>query len=222
MPSEIAAAGPRRRAGTPAHQQVFLSLRARILFGELPPGAAVTIQGLAEELGAGMTPVREALRRLIAAGALQMQGNRRVSVPVLTGAALEEIEHLRRAVEPELAARAARRATGEDVTGLRRADDALDDALRRGDIAGYLVQNHAFHARIHECAQAPILAEVADGLWLRFGPSMRMICATHGTDGQPDRHKDVIGALRVGDAPAAAAAMAADVAQGMALLKATL
>ena len=67
-------------AKVPAHQHVYERVRKLILFGDLAPGQAVTIQGLAETLDAGMTPVREALRRLIAEGALVHQGNRRVSV----------------------------------------------------------------------------------------------------------------------------------------------
>lgn len=206
-------------AGEPAHQKVYESLRAKVLFGELPPGAAVTIQGISEDLGAGLTPVREALRRLIAAGALQMQGNRRVSVPELSPGSVDEIEHLRLAVEPELARRAAWRAQGADLSLLTAIDRELDVALAGGDIAGYLAQNHAFHHKINGLANAPILADVAEGLWLRFGPSMRVICANHGTAGLPDNHKDLLTALTQGDGDAAARAMAADVSQGMALLR---
>lgn len=209
-------------AGAPAHQQVFEALRARVLFGELPPGAAVTIQGISDDLGAGLTPVREALRRLIAAGALQMQGNRRVSVPSLSAGAIDEIEHLRLCVEPELARRATRRMQPADLAILEAIDTELDTALARGDVAGYLAQNHAFHHKINVLADAPILADVADGLWLRFGPSMRVICAERGTAGLPDMHKDVLTAFTQGDADAAAQALAADVRQGMAQLRAAI
>ena len=53
-------------AGLPTHELVYRQLRDMVLFGELLPGQAVTIQGLIQHLSAGMTPVREALRRLIA------------------------------------------------------------------------------------------------------------------------------------------------------------
>ena len=75
----------------PAHAQVYLRLREMVLYGDLTPGQAVTIQGLTERLGVGMTPVREAIRRLISQGALEFQGNRRVSVPLLTAADIGEI-----------------------------------------------------------------------------------------------------------------------------------
>ena len=76
---------------SPAHAQVYHRLKSQILFGELVPGQPVTIQGLTESLGVGMTPVREAIRRLISDGALVFQGNRRVSVPVWTTQSLEQL-----------------------------------------------------------------------------------------------------------------------------------
>ena len=66
-------------AGLPAHEMTYRALKELLLFGEIAPGQAVTIQGLVARLDVGMTPVREALRRLISEGALEFQGNRRVS-----------------------------------------------------------------------------------------------------------------------------------------------
>ncbi|HAL77244.1 MAG TPA: GntR family transcriptional regulator, partial [Rhodobacteraceae bacterium] len=64
-------------AALPVHEIVYQDLRALILLGELIPGEAVTIQGLATRLSAGLTPVREAIRRLTAEGALSFNDNRR-------------------------------------------------------------------------------------------------------------------------------------------------
>ncbi|MDJ0823614.1 MAG: GntR family transcriptional regulator, partial [Paracoccaceae bacterium] len=94
-------------AGPPAHETVYRRLRDMVLFGDLAPGQAVTIQGLVEGLGAGMTPVREALRRLTAEGALEALGNRRIAVPVLDTHAVAELTQARIALEPLLARRAA-------------------------------------------------------------------------------------------------------------------
>ena len=71
-------------AGLPVHEITYRALKELLLFGEIAPGQAVTIQGLVARLEVGMTPVREALRRLISEGALEFQGNRRVSVPILS------------------------------------------------------------------------------------------------------------------------------------------
>ncbi|WP_425039897.1 GntR family transcriptional regulator [Primorskyibacter sp. S187A] len=208
--------------GTPAHQQVYDALRRKMLFGELAPGTAVTILGIAKDLNAGMTPVREALRRLVAAGALELQGNRRVSVPVLSAPAIDEIDHVRQAVEPELARRACLRVTPSDIARLRQIDLALDHALAAGDIGGYLGQNYRFHAALYADADAPILASITDRLWLRFGPSMRVICGRLGTAQLPDHHKAILDALAARDPHGTAQAMQADIAQGTQHLRAAL
>ena len=190
-------------------------LRARILFGELAPGQAVTIQGLTDSLGVGMTPVREAIRRLMSEGALSFQGNRRVSVPVLTQNDLQQVIFVRKSIEAELARRAAERMTPEAVARLVELDSALDQAIESGDVGGYLRSNYDFHALLYQVADAPILSEMAERLWLRFGPSLRVVCGRFGTQNLPDRHKEMLDALRAGDVDGVALAMEQDVEQGM-------
>ncbi|SLN61899.1 HTH-type transcriptional regulator McbR [Falsiruegeria litorea R37] len=202
----------------PAHEQVYQTLKAQILFGEMAPGQAVTIQGLTDSLGVGMTPVREAIRRLISDGALIFQGNRRVSVPVLTTNDVEQLIYVRKSTESELARRAAKRITPAQVDALEAIDDALDRAISVGDVAGYLKHNHAFHEALYRAADAPIMRDLADRMWLRFGPSLRVVCGRFGTQNLPDRHKDMLNALRNGDAAAAGRAMEQDVEQGMELM----
>ena len=59
----------------------------------------------------------------------------------------------------------------------------------------YLVENHRFHSDLNSLADAPILTGMVDRLWLRFGPSLRVVCGQMGTRNLPDRHKDVLAAL---------------------------
>lgn len=204
-------AQPRR----PVHEQVYRNLREMVLFGDLAPGQPVTIQGLSTGLGAGMTPVREAIRRLISEGALAFQDNRRVSVPVLTRNDVEELIFIRKSVEPELARRATRAADAALIKDLSSIDAALDAAITEGDVASYLRTNYQFHAHLYQAASAPVLSELTDRLWLRFGPSLRVVCGRLGTQNLPDWHKEILHALRTGDAEAAAQAMAQDLEQGM-------
>lgn len=199
----------------PAHQQVYRQLRDLILFGEMAPGQAVTIQGLVAQLGAGMTPVREAIRRLTAEGALEFQGNRRVSVPLLSAANISELIFARQAIEPQLTVLATQRATSRDIAELTAIDLLLDEAIASGDVRAYLEQNYRFHSKLYAIADAPILAELSDGLWLRYGPSLRVVCGRMGTQNLPDQHKETLVAMRAKDAEAAAQAIRDDVIQGM-------
>ena len=206
----------------PVHQQVYQQLREAVLFGELAPGEAVTIQGLIERTGAGMTPIREAIRRLTSEGALEFRGNRRVCVPMPTVEGIDELIFLREMLEPQLAARAAARATEADINALEAIDNGLDDAIAQGDVGAYLRRNYAFHDKLYSIAAAPILTEVAVGLWLRFGPSMRVVCGRMGTQSLPDNHKKALDALRAGDTDATADAIREDVLQGMEQMRAAL
>jgi len=206
----------------PVHQHVYEQLRSMILFGDLAPGQAVTIQGLTARLGAGMTPVREALRRLISEGALVHQDNRRVSVPMLGPSCAEELGFMRKTLETELTRRAALRMTEDRLDLLESCDSDLNAAIARGDIGGYLTHNYRFHALIYAGADAPIMTATVDRLWLRFGPSLRVVCGRFGTSNLPDKHHDLLIALRNGHVDGAAAAMAEDVEQGMLQIRAAL
>lgn len=199
----------------PAHEKVYREMRDLLLFGEFAPGQAITIQGICDALGAGMTPVREAIRRLTAEGALVFLGNRRVVVPSLTVSHVNELIFARQAIEPQLVVRATERATDSTIEELAKIDGALDVAIERGDVRTYLEQNYRFHARLYSMAEAPILSALADGLWLRFGPSLRVVCGRVGTQNLPDQHHEALDAMRAGDAQGAAKAMREDVIQGM-------
>ena len=203
------------RPGLPAHEVIYRQLRDLVLFGDLAPGQAVTIQGLTGRLEAGMTPVREAIRRLIAEGALEFQGNRRVSVPLLSADNISELILARQWLDPHLTLRATERATLDDLDRLAGLDSALDAAISKGDLRAYLELNYRVHKTIYDIADAPILADLANGLWLRFGPSLRVVCGRMGTQNLPDKHKDMLDAMHARDAEAAARAIREDVIQGM-------
>ncbi|MBA4350691.1 MAG: GntR family transcriptional regulator [Rhodobacter sp.] len=199
----------------PSHEVTYGRLRDMILFGHLQPGQPVTIQGLIRDLDAGMTPVREAIRRLTAEGALLPQGNRRVAVPQLTPALLDQLAFVRLTVEPKLAELAGRHLTPDLIDRLEVIDDAVDRTIRAGAVSGYLEANHVFHFALYEASQAPILVDIARSLWLRFGPSLRVVCARYGASALPDRHEEALTAMRAGDTVALARAIENDIQQGI-------
>lgn len=206
----------------PAHAQVYLRLRDMVLYGDLKPGQAVTIQGLTEQLNAGMTPVREAIRRLISQEALAMQGNRRVCVPQLSGSDIGELIIAREWLECYLTRLAIKRGSAADIAVLADIDDNLDTAIRQGDLRAYMHLNHQFHTTLYSIAGSPVLADLAKGLWLRFGPGMRVLCGRLGTQSLPDNHKELLRAMQAGDIDRAVAAISADLRQGMDQLRASL
>lgn len=199
----------------PSHEVTYGRLRDMVLFGHLEPGQPVTIQGLIRDLDAGMTPVREAIRRLAAEGALLPQGNRRVSVPHLTAALVDQVAFARLAIEPRLAELAQAAMTPDLIDQLARIDAQVDQAIKAGDVPGYLEANHRFHFALYEASGAPVLVDIARSLWLRFGPSLRVVCAHEGVALLPDQHGVALAAMRAGDGPAVARAIERDIAQGL-------
>jgi DNA-binding GntR family transcriptional regulator len=206
----------------PTHEVTYARLRDMILFGLLEPGAPVTIQGLINDLGAGMTPVREALRRLAAEGALLPQGNRRVTVPRVSLGVLDQIAFARLTIEPHLAELASNHLTPALIARLEALDAQVDAAIRVGDITAYLTSNHAFHFAVYEASDAPVLVDMARSLWLRFGPSLRIVVARGGALALPDQHGLALSAMRAGDGTALAQALRDDILQGVDQVRAAL
>ena len=202
-------------AKIPEHQAIYRQIRDAILFGELVPGQAVTIQGLTQKTGAGMTPVREAIRRLTAEGALATLGNRRIVVPRLTSEEVRELAYARLAIEPELARLGTISADKSLLDDLREIDAELDTAIEQGAVEQYLLLNNRFHFRLYEQSGANILCQLARALWLRSGPSLRVVCGRLGTANLPDMHDDMMDAVAAKDPDRVASAMAADIQQGM-------
>ena len=77
------------------HDRVYRHLRGRIMYGDLSPGHALTLRGIGKEYAVSMTPAREAVRRLVAEGALTMSTSGRISTPELSNERIEELAALR-------------------------------------------------------------------------------------------------------------------------------
>lgn len=199
----------------PSHEVTYTRLRDMILYGHLAPGAPVTIQGLISDLGAGMTPVREAIRRLTAEGALLPQGNRRVAVPELSAEMLDQVAFARLAIEPKLAELAGSRLTPAQIDRLEAIDANVTQAIEAGRLSDYLEANHAFHFALYEAAEAPVLLDLARSLWLRAGPPLRAVIDRYGREPAPDLHHEALKAMRAGDAVALADAIQRDIQQGV-------
>ena len=207
-----------KSAKIPEHQSVYERLRDMILLGKFAPGQPLTIMGLAESLSVGMTPVREALRRLTAENALTTLGNRRIVVPQLSLKDIQDIYYLRFEIESELAGRAAGKIEKPQIAALIEIDAAIDRALDRGDIDAYLEYNNQFHFNIYAIAEAPVLLHATRSLWVQAGPGLRVVCGRYGTANLPDKHSELLQALSAADCKGAARAMRDDLQQSLTLI----
>ena len=206
------------------HDQVYEAIRQALITGRIAPGVGVSLRSLAGELGVSPMPVRDAVRRLVAERALEINPvNKRLSVPSLTASRLEQLSQARLWIEPELAARAASRVDGALIKSLTALDAEVDAALTLGDVDRYMTANHRFHFTLYERAGAEVLLSMAGGLWLQIGPFMRVVFGRVGADGLvADRHAEALEALKARDAEGARRAIAADLSEGMDKMRAAV
>ena len=204
-----------RTSESSAHERLYRALRGRIMLGELPPGHALTLRGLAAEHRVSMTPVREAVRRLVAEGALTLSSSGRIATPEPTIERIEELAALRALIEPELATRALPRAHPALIDRLALINAAIGEAAERHDALGYIRTNLEFHRTLYLRAQAPAMLAIVETVWLQLGPTMRALYGRVRRNEPPRHHRMILASLRAGDEPGLRLAVRTDVTQGL-------
>ncbi|WP_138468893.1 GntR family transcriptional regulator [Poseidonocella sp. HB161398] len=201
-----------------AHDRIYRTLRNRIMCGELPPGQALTIRGVAADFGVSMTPARESVRRLVAEGALTLSGSGRVATPALGNERIEELAALRGMIEPELSSRALPKVHFALIERLEAINMVIADAVGRGDAVGYIRHNLEFHRTLYLRAQAPAMLAMLETVWLQLGPTMGALYGRLRRTGVPHGHRLIIEALKAGDEPGLRLAVRTDVTQGLRMI----
>ncbi|MEM9432893.1 MAG: GntR family transcriptional regulator [Pseudomonadota bacterium] len=201
-----------------ANDIVYRTLRSQIMYGQIAPGTAMTLRGIGAEFKVSMTPAREAVRRLVAEGALSMSSSGRISTPELSNDRIEELAALRGLLEPELAARALPRAHNALIDRLTALNATIADVVAQQDAIGYLRSNLEFHRTLYLRAQAPAMLAMAETVWLQLGPTMRSLYGRLNRTETPPHHRAIVAALRAGDEPGLRLAVRADVTNGLRLL----
>ena len=102
------------------NDQVYETLRQRILTRDPGPGAKLSLHELAAELGVSRSPVHHALTRLVSEGLLSVKARRGYFVTPVTSQALLEGYEVRLALELHAADVAVDTASDEQVADLRR------------------------------------------------------------------------------------------------------
>ncbi|MDG1448474.1 MAG: GntR family transcriptional regulator [Ascidiaceihabitans sp.] len=200
------------------HDRVYRTLRSRIMFGEILPGVSMTLRGLGEEFGVSMTPAREAVRRLVAEGALTMSSSGRITTPELTNERIEELAALRALIEVELASRALPRAHMALIERLQAINGTVAEAVAHRDAVSYIRTNLEFHRTLYLRAQAPAMLAMTETVWLQMGPTMRALYGRLRRTEPPQYHRLIIAALRAGDEPGLRLAVRSDVTMGLRML----
>ena len=203
-------------------QRAYELIWEKITTLEMAPGAPINEQQLAQELGMGMVPVREALRLLAHENLVVVTPRHGLYVADVNGSDLEQLSEMRLPLETLCASLAAQRATPDDLVILEalrqeQANAPAEDTHRLFDL------DHKFHQAVAHAAQNKYLAQTLDRL---FGLSRRLwyLVLPHlgYLPASVEEHLELVEAIRAGDADRAGQIMHHHVKEFYAKVRKTL
>ena len=178
----------------------YLRLRQWVTVGRFLPGERLKIHAIAQQLDSGVMPVRAALQRLAAEGALVNVPHSGMLVPRLSVAEFDDVLQMRLLLEGEAAERGAHRIDSAGVAELAALEQRMGEALATADAKAYLDANEAFHLRLYQAAASPTLMALIETVWLKVGPlSNRLFEAEGAARVLNHAHSDAMAALQQRD-----------------------
>ncbi|WP_353475395.1 GntR family transcriptional regulator [Salipiger sp. H15] len=213
--------------------RVHETLCELLLSGALKPRDRLSLRELAERLDVSMMPVREAVSRLAASGALHVSPKRAVQVPLMTSAEFADLTAVRMLNEGEAARLAAERATRDEIVGVQvlaeRFERVLDSAYGSAEA---VAANKDLHFAVYRASGSQALMDVITMLWLKAGPIINYDIGVKAgvpaeeetlrsrTHHSREHHRILCEALRARDGAAAAHAIAEDIRVASELIRA--
>ena len=195
--------------------QALAYIRERLVSGEFAAGTRLIEESLARDLGISRTPVREAIRTLVADGFLQFRPNAGAFVAEWSDEEIRQIFDLRTILESQIAEAAALSMAPAQLAELEAIQEKLD-RLGAAKTARAIEQRNAlnrrFHAVIAEASRKTRLAAA-----LNSAISMPIVQQTFRryTARQAQRslahHHELLDALRARDPQWARAVMTAHI-----------
>lgn len=211
------------------YEQIVAQIEERILSGDLRDGDRLpTERELAEQFGVSRTAVREAINALVQRGLVEAHPGRGTFVRYGTSeavrhslglmmrmgraAGLANLVEIREILEPEIAARAAMRATEEQIAIIREAVENMEAALDDAD--AFIEADDRFHLALAESTQNPLILTLLDPIVELLHEQRKRISLVEGglKRGQY-HHKRILKAIVRRDPEAARKAMHAHLRQ---------
>ena len=198
-------------------ENVYAALRDAFTRGEFAPGDTVSLRHLADQLGTSMTPVREAVRRLVAEGALVDTPSRTLMVPPFRADRMADLKRARLALEVLVLDLAFDR-MASDLPDRMQA--ILDRPRPEGLTTPDLTQNYDFHFALYRQSGSEVLLPLIEALWLQYGACLNLVIKQQEAANLDEHrhHREIVAALRAGDREAAKAALVADIERSFAVV----
>ena len=190
-------------------EYAYVRVHERILSGDLPPGSVMHQASLAREIGISTTPLREALRRLMAQGLVELDAHRDARVTLLRAEEARDLLEIRRSLDPLAAALAAERRTSSDIDDLRGAARLLVPLPADPNMEQF-VAHRTFHAAVYCSSHNDLLIQTLSGLWDKADRYRRLaldLDRGEHADRAQGEHVELLECVIAGDTVGASAVM---------------
>ena len=160
---------------------------------------------LADELGVSRTPVREALIRLEKEGLVEIIPRRGMRVVPISTEDMREIYEVITCLEAKAAERlASRKPSAEELAPMIEAQEAMEDALDRGDLDAWAAADERFHRHLLELSGNRRLAQMAFAVFGQIHRARMVTLRMRPLSRQSNKdHRALIEAALAGDAETA-------------------
>ncbi|EJN08700.1 GntR family transcriptional regulator [Herbaspirillum sp. YR522] len=186
------------------------ALEEMIVSGLLRPGTRVDEQALIQQFGVSRTPMREAIKALVATGLLEVRQRQGVWVSVLSIPKLMEMFDTMAMFEGMCARYAARRATADEIAQLLDIQRRLEAEIVNADPEKFYAINAEFHDALYHASHTEFVVDQTRQLRRRVSMYRKHVTYLPGRmQATLVEHAQIIAAIQAKD-PKAAAAAASD------------
>lgn len=190
--------------------EVYSAIFARIMSLEIAPGAKITVDAMARQLGVSQTPIREALARLESEGLVNKTHLVGYSAaPQLSAKRFVDLYELRLLLEPFAARRCAETMPNEVIAQLEVLCGEMEGLAHREGLDSYAEfaqLDMAFHDQIAVSAGNELVVDALSRLHTHVH-LFRLLFHARVTTSAIEEHARVLAAIRQRDPAAAEAAM---------------
>ncbi len=190
----------------PLKEELFDALHRQIIAGKYGPGDWLRQEEIASQMGVSMTPVREALDLLVAAGLAERVPYRGVRVREMSPKDVADAYGLRLILEAVIAREAAQNITPKQVSGLEKMLDEMKNHVSLNEMPLARQLSREFHSAIADASGNDLLiklyAVVANAFpdWLLYEALFRKPELVADSMADTNReHIAIVNALKKGD-----------------------
>ena len=196
----------------PLGEIVYIALREAIIKNQFKSGERLMETELAEEMMVSRTPVREAVRKLQSEGYVVMLPRKGTYVTSLTLQDVNDVYEIRSALESMAAAKAAERASNDEISDIRKFLDDESGIWDSADLAQTVSSDVRFHSMIYRASKNMRIESLINDLREQ---TQRLRSSTLSRPGRlrfaHEEHRQIFEAIQSRDAEAAVKASVAHI-----------